>query len=196
MGLPLDFETFDATAHQRVLDQYELFDTVQDAACPGEYKMPESEFVTHITSSLEEHMPKFAELYHSDEMRGKAWSQSLLLDCVKGLAAKGKLKVGKEAKKYHESATKMLQQSMHQAMSFGVNDDSDHKYDADPYWDEGDCTRGGQPRYDTEYDMYGMQGSVPFVKQEFEDTHNRSKGQKGKGKGKGKQGERKRQRQR
>ena len=65
MGLPLDFETFDATAHQWVLDQYELFDTVQDAICPGEYKMPESEFVTHVISSLEEYMPKFAELCHS-----------------------------------------------------------------------------------------------------------------------------------
>jgi hypothetical protein len=148
-GLPLDFETFDATAHQWVLDQYELFDTAQDAICPGEYKMPESEFVTHVISSLEEYMPKFAGLYHSDEMRGKAWSHSLLLDCVKGLAAKCKLKVEKEAKTQHESATKMLQQSTHQAMTYGVNDGSGHKYEADPYWDEDDCTRGGQPRYDT-----------------------------------------------
>jgi hypothetical protein len=71
-----------------------------------EYKMPESEFVTHVISSLEEYMSKFAELYHSDEMRGKAWSHSLLLDYVKGLAAKEKLKVEKEAKMQHESATK------------------------------------------------------------------------------------------
>ena len=91
-------------------------------------------------------------------------SQALLLDYVKGLAAKGKLKVEKEAKMQHESATKMLQQSTHQAMSYGVNDDSGHNYAEDPYWDEEDCTRGGQPRYDTEYDTYGMQGSVPFVK--------------------------------
>jgi hypothetical protein len=90
--------------------------------------MPESEFVTHVISSLEEYMPKFAELYHSDEMRGKAWSHSLLLDYVKRLAAKGKLKVEKEAKMQHESATKMLRQSTHQAMSHGVNDDSGHKY--------------------------------------------------------------------
>jgi hypothetical protein len=141
-------------------------------------------------------MPKFAELYHSDEMRGKAWSHSLLLDCVKGLvAAKGKLKVEKEAKTQHESATKMLQQSMHQAMSYGVNDDSGHKYEADPYWDDEDCTRGGQPRYDTEYDMYGMQGgSVPFVKQEFEDTHNRARARKAKAKVRQGEGKRKRQR--
>jgi hypothetical protein len=113
MGLPLEFETFDATAHQWVLDQFELFDTVQDANCPGEYKMPESEFVTHVIGSLEEHMPKFAELYHSDEMRGKTWPSTELLDYVKGLAAKGKLKVEKEAKTQRESATKMLQQSLH-----------------------------------------------------------------------------------
>ena len=149
--------------------------------------MPESEFVTHVISSLAEYMPKFAELYHSDEMRGQAWSHELLLQYVKGMAAKNKLKVEPEAKKLHEAATKMLRQPTHQAMSYGVNDDSGHNYAEDPYWDEEDCTRGGQPRYDsTEYDTYGMQGSVPFVKQEFEDTYNQSKGYKGKGKGKGK----------
>jgi hypothetical protein len=45
---------------------------MQIAQCPGEYKMPESEFVTHVIGSLEEYIPKFAELCHSDEMRGKA----------------------------------------------------------------------------------------------------------------------------
>jgi len=81
-------------------------------------------------------------------------------------------------------------------MSYGVNDDSGHKYEEDPYWDDEDCTRGGQPRYDTEYDMYGMQGSVPFVKQEFEDTHNRARARKAKAKVRQGEGKRKRKRQR
>jgi hypothetical protein len=35
----LAMETFDLVAHQWTLDQYEMFDTIQDADCMGEYKM-------------------------------------------------------------------------------------------------------------------------------------------------------------
>jgi hypothetical protein len=36
----LDFRNFNLMAHQWVLDQYEYFDTIQDAECDGEHKMP------------------------------------------------------------------------------------------------------------------------------------------------------------
>ena len=41
-----------------------MFDTVRDADCPDEYKMPKNEFVKQIIDTLEEYMPKFCELYH------------------------------------------------------------------------------------------------------------------------------------
>jgi hypothetical protein len=44
-NLPLDFRSFSIMAHQWVLDQYEYFDTIQDAKCDGTPKMPECVFV-------------------------------------------------------------------------------------------------------------------------------------------------------
>ena len=46
----LTMETFDLMAHQWTLDQYVMFDTIQDADCMGEYKykMAPTDFVEHM----------------------------------------------------------------------------------------------------------------------------------------------------
>jgi hypothetical protein len=44
----LTMETFDLMAHQWTLDQYEMFDTTQDAERMGEYKMAPTDFVEHM----------------------------------------------------------------------------------------------------------------------------------------------------
>jgi hypothetical protein len=33
--LPLDFDSFNIMAHQWVIDEYEYYDTIQDAKCDG-----------------------------------------------------------------------------------------------------------------------------------------------------------------
>jgi hypothetical protein len=44
----LAMETFDLIAHQWTLDQYEMFDTIQDADCMGGYKVAPTDFVDHM----------------------------------------------------------------------------------------------------------------------------------------------------
>jgi hypothetical protein len=59
----LNFRNFNLMIHQWILDQYEYFDTTQDAICSGDHKMPECDCVGHIMDQMEEYMPKFVEIY-------------------------------------------------------------------------------------------------------------------------------------
>jgi hypothetical protein len=67
---PLDFRSSNLMAHQWVLDQYEYFDTIQDADCDGSYnyEMLECDFVDHVMDALGQHMPKFVGIYRQDEV--------------------------------------------------------------------------------------------------------------------------------
>jgi hypothetical protein len=128
----LDFRNFNLMAHQWVLGQYEYFDTIQDAECVGEHKMPECDFVDHIMDSFEQYMPKFVGIYRQDEVLGKPWSSSLLKTHISHRASKskGQLGIEKEAGQQNEIATNMLRQNHHDATSHGINDDdSRHQYD-------------------------------------------------------------------
>jgi hypothetical protein len=130
--LPLDMESFNLMAHQWVLDQYEYFDTIQDASCDGTYKMPECDFVDLVVDVLEVYMPKFIGIYRTDEMVGKAWTSDVPKDHIKTLASKGQLKVEKDAQKQHIVATNLLRQHQHEAMSYGVNE-ADTRWEYDSY---------------------------------------------------------------
>jgi hypothetical protein len=141
-----------------LLDQYEHFDTTQDASCDGTHEMPECDFVDLVVDVLEVHMPKFIGIYRRDEMVGRAWTSDILMDHIKALASKGQLKVEKDAQNQHKVATNLLRQHQHEAMPYGVNE-------ADTRW---------------EYAPYGY-GSPSG--QEFDDHHRHSKGRKGKGTG-------------
>ena len=59
----LTVTNFDLVAHQWLLDQYELFDTINEANCIGEYKMAPTDFVDHIIDTLEPFLPSLARTY-------------------------------------------------------------------------------------------------------------------------------------
>ena len=97
--LPPTIETFDLVAHQWVLDQFEMFDTIQDADCMGEYKMAPTDFVDHVIDTIEEHMPKFANTYRDAVMTGNTWSTpDTLNERIKMMASRGALEVEKEVR--------------------------------------------------------------------------------------------------
>jgi hypothetical protein len=62
-GLTLNFEVYDLVAHQWTIDQFDMYDTIQDAKCMGEYKMATSEFVENVIDTIEPFMPTFAGVY-------------------------------------------------------------------------------------------------------------------------------------
>jgi hypothetical protein len=66
---PLAMETFDLVAHQWTLDQFEMFDTIQDAECMGEYKMAPTDFIEHMMDTYKKFMQSFATIYDQDEIR-------------------------------------------------------------------------------------------------------------------------------
>jgi hypothetical protein len=70
----LTMETFDLVAHQWTLDQYEMFDTIQDADCMGKYKVAPTDFIEHMMAIYKQLlMPSFATIYEQDELRGDNW---------------------------------------------------------------------------------------------------------------------------
>ena len=89
----LTMETFDLMAHQWTLDQYVMFDTIQDADCMGEYKMAPTDFVEHMMEVYKPFMPSFAMIQEHDEIRGESWTVDILKDRIKGMAARGILRV-------------------------------------------------------------------------------------------------------
>jgi hypothetical protein len=84
-------------------------------------------------------------------MVGIPWTSSVLRDHIAALASKGQLCIESEAKTQHDVATNMLRQHQHDAVSYGINDDSGHWYDEDVHWDEESVIRDGEPRYDTQH---------------------------------------------
>jgi hypothetical protein len=84
----LTMETFDLVARQWTLDQYEMFDTIQDADCMGEYKMAPTDFVEHIMETYKQFMPSFATIHGQDEIRGESWTVDILKDRIKSTAAR------------------------------------------------------------------------------------------------------------
>ena len=90
--LPLDFDSFNLLGHQWVLDQFEIYGTIQDANCDGTHKMPECDFVDIVVDKPELLMPKFIDIYRRHELIGQAWSSELLLRHITNIAAKGNFK--------------------------------------------------------------------------------------------------------
>ena len=76
----LTMETFDLMAHQWTLDQYVMFDTIQDADCMGEYKMAPTDFVEHMMEVYKPFMPSFDTIQEHDEIRGESWTVDILKD--------------------------------------------------------------------------------------------------------------------
>ena len=99
--LPLDFTSFNLLGHQWVLDQVEIYGTIEGAHCDGTHKMPECDFVDIVVGKLELFMPKFIDIYRRDELIGQAWSSELLLRHITNIAAKGNFKIEKEARHQH-----------------------------------------------------------------------------------------------
>jgi hypothetical protein len=116
---PLDFRSSNLMAHQWVLDQYEYFDTIQDADCDGSYnyKMLECDFVDHVMDALGQHMPKFVGIYRQDEVLGNPWTSCILKSHIAALASKGQLRIEKEASQKNEVTMNMLRQQHHDATS-------------------------------------------------------------------------------
>jgi hypothetical protein len=99
--LPPAIETFDLVAHQWVLDQFEMFDTTQDADCMGEYKMALTDFVDHVIGTRHNRgtaMPKFASTYRGAVMICNTWTPDTPKERIKMMASRGALEVEKEVR--------------------------------------------------------------------------------------------------
>jgi hypothetical protein len=143
----LAMETFDLMAHQWTLDQYEMFDTIQDADCMGEYKMAPTDFVEHMMEMYKPFMPSFAMIQEHNEIRGESWTVDILKDRIKDMAAGGILRVEDSVRKEHH-AEKKVGANKTGATGHGVNDYSSHAYEEDAYWEEDEVKRDGELRYD------------------------------------------------
>jgi hypothetical protein len=185
----LTMETFDLVAHHWTLDQYEMFDTIQDADyCMGEYKVAPTDFVEHMMEAYKPFMPSFAMIQEHDEIRGESWTVDILKDRIKGMAARGILRVEDSVRKEH--AEKKVGANKTGATGYGVNDHSSHAYEDDPYWEEDEVKRDGELRYDS----YGYYSSPAYGKGDYEQyPTNRDRQTKGRGdrRGKGRKGDRK-----
>jgi hypothetical protein len=132
----LAMETLDLVGHQWTLDQYEMFDTtIQDAECMGEHKMAPNDFVEHMMQTYKQFMPSFATIHEQDEIRGESWTVDILKDRIKGMGARGILRVEDSVRKEH--AEKKIGANKTRATSYGVNDYSSHAHEDNAYW-EGD----------------------------------------------------------
>ena len=87
--LPLTIDAFDLVIHQWKLDQFEMFETIQETECMGEYKMAPTDFVELITGKLKVFMPEFIQVYRNDDLKGDTWSVATLKTRLETLAAKG-----------------------------------------------------------------------------------------------------------
>jgi hypothetical protein len=133
--LPLDFRSFNLTAHQWVLDQYEYFDTIQQGArCRWH---PQDARVRFRRSRGRRTRSVHAKVYR-DLQDGRGGRETMDQrgtegsyrhhPCVKRSAC-----IEKEANEQHDVATNMLRQHQHETTSYGINDDSGHWYDEDVY---------------------------------------------------------------
>jgi hypothetical protein len=184
----LAMEAFDLMAHQWTLDQYEMFDTIQDADCMGEYKMAPTDFVEHMMKIYKPFMPSFATTQEHDEIRGESWTVDILNDRTKGMAARGILRVEDSVRKEH--AEKAVGANKTGATGCGVNGHSSHAYEEDAYWEGDEVKRDGELRYDP----YGYYSSPAHGKGDYEQyPTNRDRQTKGRGdrRGKGRKGDRK-----
>ena len=189
--LPPTIETFDLVAHQWVLDQFEMFDTIQDADCMGEYKMAPTDFVDHVIDTIEEHMPKFANTHRGAVMIGNTWTPNTPKERIKMMASRGALAVEKEVRTV-QTAKRMRTD----VTGYGVNDYSAHDYASDAYWEQWEVRRDGSPRYGSygQYSSgYGGRKEARGDRKGAKGDHKGDKGDRkgGKGDRKGAKGDRK-----
>ena len=165
-----------------------MFDTIQDTDCMGEYKVAPTDFVEHMMEVYKPFMPSFATIQEHDEIKGESWTVDILKDRIKGMAARGILRVEDSVRKEH--AEKTVGANKTGATGYGVNDHSSHAYEEDAYWEEDEVKRDGELRYDS----YGYYSSPAYGKDDYEQypTH-RDRQTKGRGdrRGKGRKGDRK-----
>jgi hypothetical protein len=103
-----------------------MFDTFQDAECMGEYKMAPTDFIEHMMAVYKSFMPSFATIYEQDEIRGNNWTVDILKDRIKGMAARGILRVEESVRKKH--AEKKVGANKSEATGCGVKDNE--------FWEE------------------------------------------------------------
>jgi len=101
----LTVENFDLVAHQWILDQYEMFGTINDADCIGEYKMAPTDFVDHIIDTVEEYLPTLARSYRDSVIDGRTWDADRLKTNLDHLAGRGQLRVENDARKKLTTST-------------------------------------------------------------------------------------------
>jgi hypothetical protein len=139
----LAMETFDLVAHQWTLDQYEMFDTIQDADCMEEHKMAPTDFAEHKMVTYKQFIPSLATIHGQDEIRGESWTVDILKDKIKRMAARGRLRVEESAKKEHAETKVGANKS--KATGHGLNDHYHH----DAFGEEREEQRDGEPRCDS-----------------------------------------------
>jgi hypothetical protein len=67
----------------------------------GEYKMAPTDFIEHMMAVYKLFMPSFATIYEQDEIRGDNWTADILKDRIKGMVARGTLRVEESVRKKH-----------------------------------------------------------------------------------------------
>jgi hypothetical protein len=119
-------KNFDLVAHQWLLDQYDLFATINEANCMERYKMAPTDFVDHIIDILEVFMPKFTRPYRDSVVNGTTWNAGTLKTNLEKLTGRGQLKAEDEvraaltANKVHADANQKRKAG--QQTAYGVND--------------------------------------------------------------------------
>jgi len=147
--------------------------------------MPESDFLEIIITELEDYIPTFTTIYRSAELTNEPWDLVKLKKNLKVLAEKGKLKTEpaklaeiakKEANKKNNPGAKKAMPYW-QTTGYGVDDQSDHNYAADAFYEGEQVTQDGMQRNDATTYYMGEQYSGRETSHHWH--------QQGDGKGKG-----------
>jgi hypothetical protein len=188
---------FNSTAYRWLLDQYKVYANIVATDCDGSHKMPETDFMEIIINELSKYIPTFTNIYQAAELSNEPWTLMDLKEKLKVLAEKGKLKIepatlaaiektkaNKKIKLEAKSATPW------QVTGYGIDDQSNHNYAADAFYEGEQVARDGTQRNDVySYYMGEQHGGYPTPNGKGSpDWGGKGKGKGGDGKGKGKGG--------